>query len=91
MKLIIAVTIVFLVSITSSISQYSPFREYQEFDWSKIEKDTTIKKKLDLIRKIIPNFYVDSSSIRRMLDNCFKKDLYYEHSRYTIFQSIIHQ
>lgn len=79
MKLIISVIIVFLASITSSYSQYSPFRKYQEFDWAKIEKDTTIEKKLDLIRKIIPNFYIDSSRIRWMLDNRFAKDEDYDH------------
>lgn len=79
MKLILAVTIVFLASITASYSQYLLHGPYPEFNWAKIEKDTTIEKKLDLIRKMIPNFYIDSSRIRGMLDNRFAKDQYYEH------------
>lgn len=80
MKLILAITIVFLASIASGYSQYLLHGPYPEFNWAKIEKDTTIEKKLDLIRKIIPNFYVDSSNIRRMLVNYSAKDEYYEHN-----------
>lgn len=66
MKLILAVTIVFLASITASYSQYSPFREYQEFDWSKVEKQLTTEQKIkeaskvqnhDLLNELSPLFY----------------------------------
>ena len=79
MKLILVVTIVFLASIASGYSQYLLHGSYPEFNWAKIEQDTTIEKKLDLIQKVISNSFIDSSSIRWMRDNRYTKDKYFEY------------